>query len=111
MNSFDLDTEVSAAPGKVAGHGVLALLASVPWCCVLPALFSALSLGGAVVVRVWFMRFMWILLPLCLLFLGRAFWLLHVKRQGAPWSRGVTWGSAVLVIALWAPRIWAWFIY
>lgn len=85
-----------------------AALASIPWCCVLPSVLSLASLSGATVARLWMGKLLWFLLPLCAALLGRAFWLLYVKGQGAPWSRWVTWGAAALAMALWAPRLWGW---
>ena len=87
----------------------LAALISVPWCCILPAVLSLLSLTGAVVARVWVVKLTWIFLPLSVILLGRAFWLLYAKHQGGPWSRRLAWVSSLLILTLWAPRLWAWF--
>lgn len=87
---------------------LLAALAAVPWCCVLPALLSLISLAGTVVARLWLVRLNWFLLPLSAVLLGRSLWLVQVRRSGRPLARWVTWATAVLVIALWAPRIWVW---
>ena len=87
----------------------LAAVVSVPWCCILPAALSLLSLTGAVVTRVWLAKLTWVLLPLTVILLGRAFWLLYVKHQGGPWSRRLASVSSLLILTLWAPRLWAWF--
>ena len=87
----------------------LAALVSVPWCCILPAALSLLSLTGAVVTRVWVAKLTWIFLSVGAVLLGRAFWLLYVKHQGGPWSRRLAWVSSLLILTLWAPRLWAWF--
>ena len=86
-------------------ENVLSIAASVPWCCVLPAALGALSAGGATVARLWLVRATWLLLPVTIALIGRAFWLLYVKRQGAPWVRGATWASAVASASLWLTRI------
>ena len=92
-------------PGR---NTALAALVSLPWCCILPAVLSLLSLTGAMISRVWIARLTWVFLPLSVLLLGRAFWLLYVKHQGRPWTRRLTWAAAFLVVILWAPRLWAW---
>ena len=91
------------------GASTVAALASVPWCCVLPAGLSLLSLGGVVAARLWLTQFVWVLLPTSVALLGRAFWLLYVNHQGGPWSRRLAWVSSLLILTLWAPRLWAWF--
>jgi len=91
-------------PGK---NSALATLVSLPWCCILPAALSFLSLSGAVVTRMWVTQLTWVLLPLSMALLGRAFWLLYVNLQGGVWSRRLTWLAAGLIVAVWAPRLWA----
>ncbi len=86
----------------------LSALASIPWCCVLPAAMSLLSLTGAVAARTWLVGLNWFLLPLSLALLGRSLWLVEVRRQGRPLTRWITRLAAVLVLGLWAPRIWVW---
>ena len=56
-------------PGR---NSALAMLVSLPWCCILPAVLSFLSLSGAVA------------------------------------TRRLTWATALLIVAVWAPRLWAW---
>jgi hypothetical protein len=84
------------------------VLASVPWCCLLPAVLSLVSLGSSVVTRVFLYRFGWLLLPVSGLLFARALWLVQVEKRGQPWSRWVTWASTVLAIGLWLPRVWVW---
>ena len=86
----------------------LAALAAIPWCCVLPAVLSLLSLTGTVAAGLWLSSLNWVLLPLSMAFLGRGLWLVEVRRQGRPLIRWVTWATAALVVALWAPRVWVW---
>lgn len=86
-------------------QNVLSVAASVPWCCVLPAALSILSVGGTTVARFWLTRATWWLFPVTIALLGRAFWLLYIKRQGARWVHWTTWAAAILSIGLWLPRI------
>ncbi|MCH7667247.1 MAG: hypothetical protein IH936_15120 [Acidobacteria bacterium] len=86
----------------------LAAVAAIPWCCVLPAVLSLLSLTGAVAARLWLVQLSWVLLPLSVALLGRSLWLVHVPDQGRPSARWITWIATVLVVALWVPRLWAW---
>ncbi|MCH8292882.1 hypothetical protein IH992_17460 [Candidatus Poribacteria bacterium] len=67
---------------------------------------STLSLTGATVARLWLAKFTWVLLPLSAILLGRAFWLLYVRHQGAPWTRWLTWAAVLIAVILWAPRLW-----
>jgi len=87
------------------GGAVCAVLFSLPWCCVLPAVFSLLGLagiGGAV--RVSAMQMVPYLLVISVFFLGRAHWLIHVRDQGNRVSRVLVWvstGIAVSFMAYW----------
>ena len=92
-------------PGR---NSALAALVSLPWCCILPAVPSLLSLSGALVTRVWIAQLSWVSLPLSVVLLGRAFWLIYKKHQGGSWTRWLTWSAAPLVVTVWAPRLWAW---
>ena len=89
-------------------HSSLAVVTSIPWCCILPAALSLFSLTGASIARLWLTNFIWVLLPLSAVFLGRAFWLLYVKLQGARWARWLTWVAAVTTVFLWVQRLWVW---
>ena len=86
----------------------LATMASIPWCCILPAGLSLASLSGAITARVWLTGLAVPLFPLSVALLGRALWLVHVKRQGRPLTRWATWAATFLAITLWVPRLWAW---
>ena len=46
-----------------------------------------------------------ILIVLSLLLLGRAFWVLYVRRCGTPASAVVTWLSAIFVVGYWTWRM------
>jgi len=72
---------------------------------------SLLSLTGAVAARTWLASLNWFLLPLSLALLGRSLWLVEVRRQGRPLTRWITRLAAVLVLVLWAPRIWVWVMF
>ncbi|MFQ6676100.1 MAG: hypothetical protein ACE5LH_07110 [Fidelibacterota bacterium] len=91
-------------------HGPLAVfssvLGSVPWCCILPASLSLFSVTGTVAGRLWMTTVSWLLLPVSVALLARAFWLIYVRDQGAPWARGMTWVAAVITAGLWASRVW-----
>jgi hypothetical protein len=49
-----------------------------------------------------------VLIVLTVLLLGRAFYILYVKRRGTRLSAAITWLSALLVIAYWGWRLLAW---
>ncbi len=89
-------------------YSMTAVFFSLPWCCIVPAVLSSVSLTISVTARLWTANFSWFLLPLSGIFLGRAFWLLYGRRQGAPWTRWLTWISAVLAVSLWSYRLWPW---
>ena len=90
-----------------ARHGTLALFGSIPWCCVVPAALSLLSLGGTLAVRLAALtRLSLYFLPVAAFLLGRAFWLMYVRRQGSPRARRITWAAALLSVALWIWRFW-----
>jgi hypothetical protein len=91
---------------SIARESAVAVLASVPWCCVVPAALSLLSFTGMAVARLWLAKISWFFLPLAVLLLGRAFWLHYAKRQGAPWTRWVTWTATLVSVGLWLPRVW-----
>lgn len=82
------------------------LLAAIPWCCILPAVFSALGLGGVVAARLFTTRLTPLLFVISVLFLGRAFFLVYWKGQGNRFSRISTGIAAVVVSLLWLPRLW-----
>ena len=44
-------------------------------------------------------------LVLSAVFLGRAHYLIYVRKQGRPWTRWTVWGMTALVVALWLPRL------
>ena len=73
-------------------------------CCVLPAFFSLLGLGGTAAAI--FAR--WLSPGLALLsaaLLARSFYSLYRQRRGSRASRVTTWVSAALVVLLWSLRL------
>ena len=104
----DIRGTKAGMPRLAGRNSALATLLSLPWCCVLPALLSFVSLSSAIAAGVWLVKLTWVFLPLGVLLLGRAFWLLYIKHQGGRWSRLLTWAATLLVFILWAPRLWAW---
>ena len=95
------------APEQV---GMAATFASIPWCCILPGVLSLVSLSGVVATRLWLVKLSFFLFPVSGALLCRALWLVHVRHQGRPWARWATWGAMLLVMVLWAPRLWSWFL-
>ena len=87
------------------GSSLAAIAASVPWCCLLPAIFALLGLAGAGAARTTSVELMPFLLGASLLFLGRAHYLIHVRRQGTPWARWTVWLATALAVGLWVLRL------
>jgi hypothetical protein len=93
-------------PGSLR-RPALAVIASVPWCCLVPAALSLLSVAGSAIARVWMT---WVSVPLLavsLLLMGRACWDVYVRRRGAAWARWTTGVGLAVVVLLWAPRAWS----
>lgn len=91
---------------KAKESSLAAMVASVPWCCALPAGLGLLGLAGASTARLVAAELMPLLLGLALLLLGRAHYLIHVRQQGAPWARRMVWLATALAGMLWLPRLW-----
>ena len=80
----------------------------VPWCCVAPAALSLVGLTGlslGMLTRIEAILFPYLAI-FAVMLLGRAHYLLHVKRQGNRLSRVVTWGSTALVSTMLVVRWW-----
>lgn len=71
----------------------------------IPAAFALLGLAGAAAARVAAIKLTPFLIVLSGLLLGRAHYLIHVRRHGHRWSRRIVWIATVLVISLWLPRL------
>lgn len=89
---------------EVNRTGVTGGLFALPWCCIVPAVFSVLGLGGVAVARELTGGLVPYLLAVSLLFLGRAHYLLYIKKHGNRLSHVVTWISTGLGITLWGIR-------
>ena len=84
---------------------ILAIFFSLPWCCILPAIFSLLGLiAGVGAVRIWSVKFTPVLFILSLLFLLRAHWLIYGRDQGSFASAILVWISTVFISILWILR-------
>ena len=83
--------------------GIAAVIASLPWCCVLPGLLSVIGLAGAgaAAVDVLAGPAEYVLLGLSVLFLGRAHYLASWRGHGTRWSTTAVWISTVMVVLLW----------
>ena len=55
---------------------------AVPWCCVVPAGLAILGLAGTVTIKIILMKYVPVFFLLSALFLGRANYLVHIKKQG-----------------------------
>lgn len=81
-----------------------ALFFSLPWCCILPALFSLLSVGTVMASRLFLQKLNPLFFVVSLVFLSRALFLHFVRGEGAKWAKGVTLASALFVGAYWLYR-------
>ena len=79
-------------------------LFALPWCCIIPAIFSVLGLAGVAVAREVTGSLVPYLLMVSVLFLGRAHYLLYIKHQGNRVSHIVTWTATLLAVTLWGIR-------
>ncbi len=91
-------------PVSINKTSVLGGLFALPWCCIIPASFSILGLAGIMVARTVTQVLAPYLLVLSVLLLGRAHYLLYVKREGRPISHVITWVSTVIAVTLWSVR-------
>ena len=77
----------------------------MPWCCVLPAVLSFVSLGSAAAARVALMKLMLPLFVVSLAFLLYAHFRVWVRREGRPAAKIVLLVNTVLVALLSAWRL------
>lgn len=82
--------------------GIFSFVFAVPWCCVIPAGLAFMGLAGSAALKITLMEYAPVMLGLSTLFLGRANYLVHVKKQGNRASRGMVWVFTLAAIALWA---------
>ena len=79
-------------------------LFALPWCCIIPAIFSVLGLAGVAVAREVTEGILPYLLVISVLFLGRAHYLIYIKHQGNRLSHIITWAATFLAVTLWGVR-------
>ena len=79
-------------------------LFALPWCCIIPAVFSVLGLAGVVVAREVTEGILPYLLVISVLFLGRAHYLIYIRHQGNRLSHIITWTATFLAVTLWGIR-------
>ena len=84
--------------------GMIGGVFALPWCCIIPAVFSVLGLAGVAVAREVTGGLVPYLLAVSVLFLGRAHYLIYIKHQGNRVSHIVTWAATFLAITLWGIR-------
>lgn len=75
---------------------------AVPWCCVLPAGLAVFGLAGTAAMKILLMKYMPLMLGLSIVFLGRANYLVHIKKQGNRVSHIVVWMSTLTAVGLWS---------
>jgi len=73
---------------------------AVPWCCVLPAGLAVFGLAGTAAMEIVLMKYMPFMLGLSVVFLGRANYLVHIKKQGNRVSHIVVWLSTLTAAGL-----------
>lgn len=87
-------------------NNLLAILFSLPWCCILLAILLLFGLiAGVAAVRSWGVKVSPFLFILSLLFLIRAYWLLYVKHQGSKISAVIVWITTVTLGFFWFFRL------
>jgi len=79
-------------------------LFALPWCCIVPAGFSLMGLAGVASARTGFEGFAPFFLLIALFFLGRAHYLIHIKKQGNRASHVLTWVSTLLAVSIWGSQ-------
>jgi hypothetical protein len=84
--------------------GMIGGLFALPWCCIIPSIFSLLGLAGMAVAQEVTGVLVPYLLAISALFLGRAHYLLYIKHHGNLVSHVVTWVSTLLAITLFSIR-------
>lgn len=90
--------------------GLFPLLLSVPWCCVLPAVLSSISVGGAAAARLAIGPLLPFLFAFSILLLGYAHFRAWIRREGHRTARLVLMANTVLVALLWYERAKIWLL-
>ena len=83
------------------GSSMFSVAFAVPWCCVLPAGLAVFGLAGTAAMNIILMKYIPFMLGLSALFLGRANYLVHIKKQGNRASHIVVWIFTVAAVGLW----------
>lgn len=81
--------------------GLFSAAFAVPWCCVLPAGLAAFGLAGTAAMEITLVKYMPLMLGLSAMFLVRANYLAHIKKQGNRASHVVVWISTLTAVGLW----------
>lgn len=95
---------VLGAEPRLLRASVLGFAASVPWCCVVPAGLASLGVASSLLGH-WIRAAMPALFVLSAGFLGRAHYLLWVRRHGAPAAKIATLLLTALAAWLWTLRL------
>ncbi len=82
------------------GVSMFSVAFAVPWCCVLPAGLAVAGVAGTAGMNIILMKYTPFLLGLSALFLGRANYLVHIKKQGNRVSHIVVWISTLTALGL-----------
>ncbi len=90
--------------------GLFPLLLSVPWCCVLPAVLSIISVGGAAAARLAIGRLIPLLFAFSVVLLGYAHFRAWIRREGNRTARTVLVANSVFVAVLWYDRVKLWLV-
>ncbi len=83
----------------------IGVLFSIPWCCVLPAALSFLSLGGAAAARMAVGSLLLPLFGLSIGFLAYGHYRAWILRQGRRSAKVILLVNTVLVAAMWVWRL------
>ncbi len=73
---------------------------AVPWCCVVPAGLAVAGLAGTAAMKIILMKYVPVFLGLSAVFLGRANYLVHIKKQGNRASHIIVWISTLTAVGL-----------
>lgn len=105
VKRIEVKDSTGTESGNKAGLSLMAVLFSLPWCCITPAFLSLLGFFGAAgAARVLLAEAVYPLFAVSILLLGRANYLSFYKKRGSGTSRAVVLVSTVGALALWAVR-------
>ncbi len=105
MNSW---TSSSSSPADSAPRvALIGGIVALPWCCLVPAALSFGGMASAGLARAAIVPLRPYLLIVAAVFLGRAHYLVWVRRQGTGWSRGLVIVSTLLAVGSW---LWPWLL-